>query len=216
MTRCYIDHLTITSPTLEKGAKYVFESLGVKPQEGGEHEKMGTHNLLLRLGSSTYLEVIAINPNAPSPDSPRWFDLDKLREDSEAALATWVAQTQDIKSSVESCSEDIGDIEPMSRGDLNWLITIPKDGELIMDGVAPALIQWQTARHPAENLIDFGLGLLKLELHHPEPRRVSAMLDSINFKGPLSVKSAGQLMRPHMQAVIETPDGIRRLVTPNQ
>jgi hypothetical protein len=45
--------------------------------------------------------------------------------------------------------EVLGPIEPMSRGKLNWLITIPADGSLTLDGVAPALIQWDAEPHPA-------------------------------------------------------------------
>ncbi|MCP4670170.1 MAG: VOC family protein, partial [Desulfobacula sp.] len=42
MNLCFIDHITIASPTLEVGAELVYRSLGVKPQKGGEHPRMGT------------------------------------------------------------------------------------------------------------------------------------------------------------------------------
>ena len=61
----FIDHLTITAPSLERGAAFVAEALGVALQPGGEHPRMGTHNQLLRLGDDCYLEVIAANPVAP-------------------------------------------------------------------------------------------------------------------------------------------------------
>ncbi len=64
---CQIDHIVITAPDLGAGAELVRRSLGVMPQAGGEHARMGTHNLLLKLGDSLYLEVIAPNPNAPEP-----------------------------------------------------------------------------------------------------------------------------------------------------
>ncbi|OOZ37563.1 VOC family protein [Solemya velesiana gill symbiont] len=209
MPRSHIDHLAVTCPTLEIGASYLLESLGVNPQVGGEHEKMGTHNLLLRLGSSTYLEVIAKNPNAPPPNPARWFSPDRLNKDAVPFLATWVVRTDDIQLSTESCSETLGSVEPMSRGDLDWLITVPNDGELIMGGVVPALIQWQSTVHPAERMENHGLSLLELKLHHPDPNRVSAMLESIGFEGPVSVvDSTGQ---PYLQAVIETPSGVETL-----
>jgi hypothetical protein len=37
---------------------------------------MGTHNRLLKLGAGRFLEVIAIDPEAPAPGRRRWFDLD--------------------------------------------------------------------------------------------------------------------------------------------
>jgi len=58
MTFCFIDHITVTAPNLEAGAQFVRESLGVAPQTGGEHPRMGTHNLLLRLGSSTLINQL--------------------------------------------------------------------------------------------------------------------------------------------------------------
>ena len=56
---------------------------------------MGTHNLVLKLGDSLYLEVIARNPKAPQPGRPRWFGLDRNRS---TGLRTWVARTDDIRA----------------------------------------------------------------------------------------------------------------------
>ena len=58
MPRCHIDHIVITAPSLETGAEFVMQALGVKPQPGGEHERMGTHNLVLRLDEPTYLMTV--------------------------------------------------------------------------------------------------------------------------------------------------------------
>ena len=141
MNQSFIDHIAITAPTLEAGAELVKNSLGVAPQKGGEHPRMGTHNLLLRLGDSVYLEVIACNPAADKPERPRWFALDEVNKNTKAKVKTWVVRTEDIYSTLDACSERIGNVEPMSRGELNWLITIPEDGSLPINGGAPALIQ---------------------------------------------------------------------------
>lgn len=69
MRRASLDHLVVVAPTLAAGAQYVEERLGVVMQPGGKHPRMGTHNLLLRLGDC-YLEVIAPNPDAPAPTRP--------------------------------------------------------------------------------------------------------------------------------------------------
>src|SRR5690606_32822306 len=84
----YIDHLVVTAPSLAEGARFVREALGVEPEPGGKHPRMGTHNLLLRLGNDVYLEVIAIDPGAPAPGHPRWFGLDDAP--TSPLLATWV------------------------------------------------------------------------------------------------------------------------------
>lgn len=62
--RSFLDHITVTAFSLEAGAAFVSETLGVAPQAGGEHPRMATHNLLLRLGDAMFLEVIA--PRTPT------------------------------------------------------------------------------------------------------------------------------------------------------
>ncbi|KQX01312.1 hypothetical protein ASC94_01340 [Massilia sp. Root418] len=211
MTTCHIDHLTITAPTLEAGADYVCRALGVTPQRGGEHPRMGTHNLLLRLGDSLFLEVIAANPHAAKPARPRWFGLDALPPDAPPALATWVVRTPDIGASVSACPEAIGNIEPMSRGALNWQITIPADGTLPLNGIAPALIEWQAQVHPAAGLQDDGLSLARLELFHPEPERITRLLQSLSLEGPVTVSPLRGKHGACMVAHIHTPQGLRVL-----
>lgn len=209
-----IDHLTITSPTLETGAAYVMQVLGVGMQTGGEHPRMGTHNLLLRLGDALFLEVIAINANASSPGRPRWFAMDRMAPDALPSLSTWVVRTTDIRAAATACNEPLGDIEPMSRGALNWLITIPRDGSVPLDGVGPALIEWQTDAHPASRLEDRGLSLRRLELFHPDPERVSRTLSSLRLEGQVAVQPVPQGAAPHLVAHIDTPNGLRQLSTP--
>src|SRR5262245_33875071 len=176
-----IDHLVITAATLEAGANYVHGILGVLPEAGGEHDRMGTHNRLLRIGESSYLEVIAVNPDAPRPDRPRWFELDSLEHDALPRLATWVARTTDIRTLSAEAPLPIGPVASMSRGDLEWLIAFPEDGRLIMNGLCPYLIQWSSGSHPAGRLPDHDLYLLGLEAIHPEPDRVMHILDALKL-----------------------------------
>lgn len=206
MNQSYLDHITITAPTLEAGAKLVEKVLGVTPQKGGEHPKMGTHNLFLRLGDSVFLEIIACNPNAKKPDRPRWFALDKINRDTLPQLTTWVVRTKNIYSILESSSEPLGEIEPMSRGENNWLITIPKNGSIPFKGGAPALIQWQMKEHPAKSLKDFGLSLSKFKIYHPEPEKLINLLSSINLKEEVEVLYGAEAK---LTAYIDTPNGVR-------
>ena len=203
-----IDHIIITAPTLEAGAELVKQTLGAPLQKGGEHPRMGSHNLFLRLGDRVFLEVIACNPNAQKPDRPRWFALDKIKKDTPASLKTWVVRTDDIKATLNDCSEPIGEIEPISRGETHWLMTIPKDGSLPINEGAPALIQWQTESHPATTFIDQGLSLLKFQIIHPEPKRLLAFITSINLKGNIEVLQGDTVK---MTAFIDTPQGVKEL-----
>lgn len=212
MPQTVIDHITITAPTLEAGAELVKKTLGVEPQKGGEHSRMGTHNLFLRLGDTVFLEVIACNPNAKKPDRPRWFALDDVDKDTLTSLKTWVVRTDDIKAMLKNCSEPIGEIEPMSRGETHWLISIPKDGSLPIKEGAPVLIQWQTESHPATVFIDHGLSLLKLQIIHPEPKRLVDFLASIHLKKEDEITV--EILKGDkvsMTAFIDTPQGVKEL-----
>jgi hypothetical protein len=204
-----IDHITVTAPTLEAGAAFVYGALGVAPQAGGEHPRMGTHNLLLRLGDNLFLEVIAANPDAPTPDRPRWFALDRMAPDAPAKLSTWVISTADIHAAAAASTEDLGRIEPMSRGARNWLITIPADGSVGIDGVAPALIEWDANPHPATGMTDHGLSLTRLEIVHPTPSRIDALLASIGLKDERIECQLGD--QAQLVAHIQTPQGLRKI-----
>src|SRR5690606_5046100 len=126
------DHIVVTASSLAAGSEYIYRKLGVSLEAGGEHPRMGTHNLLLRLGDEVYLEVIAINPEAQQPDRPCWFGLqDSVRQ--RTGLASWVARTNDITAASQAATLPLGPVTAMTRGDLSWQITIPDDGKLIMD-----------------------------------------------------------------------------------
>lgn len=176
---------------------------------------MGTRNLLLPLGDAVFLEVIAINPKAPAPQRPRWFALDRLPTDSKPFLGCWVARTTDIHASLAAASEPLGVAEPMSRGALEWLISIPEDGSLPLAGTAPALIQWHTDTHPAKGMPDQGCRLVRLELLHPEPGRLTALIGSLRFREPVGTLSVAGAAAPGLVAHIDTPLGLRTIGAPH-
>lgn len=208
---CRIDHLVITSPSLEAGSQWIFERLGVRPAPGGEHPRMGTHNHLLRLGDTVYLEVIAIQPGAPAPQRPRWFDLDRLPADAPPRLACWVARTEDLPAALAAAGEDLGPAEPMSRGDLRWQISIPRDGVPALGGLAPSLIQWQAPTHPAQGLPDAGCRLEALTLVHPDPQRIETLLHRLQLAEPGVQVAVREGASPGLQAQVRTPAGLQTL-----
>lgn len=208
MMRSTLDHLVIVSPTLPLGAQFVERQLAVQLQPGGKHPRMSTHNLLLRLGKSFYLEVIAPDSEAPLPTRPRWFGLDELSAQSSPYLAHWVARTERLDSADESLRQVFGDIEPMSRGGLSWKISIQPDGHLPLQGAVPSLIDWGESEHPAKRLDDKGCELHRLEIAHPDPSLVERQLESIGFTGPVSVLRSE---RYALKAYIATPHGLRIL-----
>lgn len=211
MFHSFLDHLVLVAPTLAAGCAHVRSILGVDPQPGGEHERMGTHNRLLRLGETLYLEVIAVNPAAAQPDRPRWFDLDICAADAPPRLAAWVARTGNLPAALAATDEALGKIEAMRRGVFEWLITVPTDGSLPLGGAAPALIEWHTDLHPALDLEDRRLSLDRLEIHHPEPERIERLLHALKIVGPVDVvhePAAAPPVLPRLVAHIRTPQGV--------
>ena len=205
-----IDHLAVTAPTLAAGVHFVQQSLSVPMQPGGEHARMGTHNQLLKLGESLYLEVIAINPHMPAPERARWFALDNLDTNNTARLATWVARSDDIRAAAAESELDLGPVEHMERGDLQWQITIPSDGALQLQGMAPSLIQWQ-GPHPALKMPDSGCELQCLHVYSEYTTQLDALLSKLNFEGRLLVHRLAAGERGYLSAQINTPNGPRLL-----
>jgi len=204
-----IDHIVVAAPSLESGVDYVRETLGVTPQPGGEHPRMGTHNCFVKLGEKLYLEVISVNPSAPRPDRPRWYGLDESIP--APRLITWIARSESIRAAAATSPTPLGKVEPMSRGNLNWLITIPEDGSLPLHGIAPTLIAWPPGIHPAASLPDKGCSLVGLEGFHPDAARVHGVLGAIGFEGDFSVSPLPQGERPYLVATILAPAGRRQL-----
>jgi len=206
-----IDHLIVAAPTLDEGAAHVAACLGIAPSGGGRHDRMGTHNRLLRLGPSAYLEVIAIDRDAPSPARPRWFGLDDRDPRAPPALIGWVVRTADVDALTASLPEDLatklGPVTPMRRDDLAWSLTIPADGGLVDDGAMPGVIDWLASPHPITRLEDHGLVLESLVVTHPRADALREALHSIDFSGPVVVRDGDA----RLEALIRASDGVRRL-----
>jgi glyoxalase-like protein len=214
MPRSRLDHIVVTAPSLDAGAEYVRSVLGVDLEPGGEHAHMGTHNRLLRLGERVYLEVIAVNPAAPPPGRPRWFRLDEPDAMRAPRLATWVARADDISTAVVASPLPLGRVEKMSRGTLEWLITVREDGGLLMGGVAPTVIEWPDGVHPADGMNDSGCSLIAIDACCPEPDKLRELLRAIGFEGPLALSQSRSGDEPRLVAHIETPTGVRRMGAP--
>lgn len=199
-----LDHLAVSAASLEEGAAWVEQALGVPPAGGGKHPHMGTHNRLLSLGD-LYLEVIAIDPAAPKPGHPRWFDLDRFR--GPPCLTNWICRTDDLDAALAKAPPGTGTATELQRGDYRWRFTVPASGRLPFDDCHPALIQWQGDLHPARTLRDHGIRLTGLEITHPEADALRAALAGLS--DPRVVVEHGPY--PSLRATFSTPNGLRVL-----
>ncbi|HEY2864812.1 MAG TPA: VOC family protein [Casimicrobiaceae bacterium] len=206
--RARLDHLIVAAATLDQGEDHLESMLGARPQRGGRHEAMGTHNSLLRLGERCYLELIALDPDAAAPPRPRWFDLDRPAMRALLAqrprLIHWAARTDDIEAARRVCPIDPGPAHAMSRGSFRWRITIPDDGGRPGAGVLPTLIQWDGDRHPADALPDVGVRLAAVAAAHPEPDRMRQALAALDLGDTLKVTFDAA---PRLAAMLTTRRG---------
>jgi hypothetical protein len=204
--RCELDHLVVACEDLEQGAAWLAERLGVEPQAGGKHPLMGTHNRLLRLGAGGYLELIAIDPEAPAPARPRWFELDtpavQARVAAAPVLLTWAVRTDSIVEAVTHVPQ-LGQVLAATRGPYAWRITVPEDGSLQFGGLLPTVIQWDGDAHPSQALEDRGCELLELALAHPMAAGLMPMFRALRVAGRVDLKAGPKAIA----AKIRTPRG---------
>ena len=195
-----IDHLVIAARTLEEGSAWLQDRLGVPLSPGGEHPTFGTHNQLLSLGAS-YLEVLAINPQASAPLRPRWFGLDtpevQHRLSHGPLLFHWVARTPQPPLPSQ------GNRLSLSRGSYAWTLTVPDDGLLPLGGALPSLIEWAGVS-PAPALPDVGVRLASLSLLTPQPDELNVALASLQLADLVKVAPFKSV---RLRAVLQTPSG---------
>lgn len=207
-----LDHLVVAADTLDQGVAWCERTLGVRPGPGGRHDFMGTHNRLLNIGSaafpSAYLEIIAIDPDAPAPPRPRWFGLDRpeLRAALRASprLLHAVVRCTALDTTQAALAEagfDVGTAIAAERasaaGLLRWRIAVRSDGELLCGGALPTLIEW-TGVHPTAHMAAGDVAVTALTLGGlPAPVQAALGLGGVRFEPAAAALSA----------VFDTPRG---------
>ncbi|MCA7926317.1 VOC family protein [Burkholderia cenocepacia] len=223
-----LDHLVIAARTLDEGVRHVADALGIEPAGGGRHPLMRTHNALFGAWGGLYLEVIAIDPDAPAPEDgakpprARLFGLDDPAIQARLAqqgpfLAHWVARVDRPRQLAlwqRQYPARIAPVVAMRRGDLSWGLTVPDDGSFPAwqgagDGLVPSLIQWDSPRHPAESLPADGIALIALKGAHPHADTIRAQLDWLGAAHLLDVEATDG--PPALVAEFDTPQGPRTL-----
>lgn len=208
-----LDHITIAACTLTQGLAYAERVLGVAIPPGGAHPLMGTHNHLLRLGGSLFLEVIAPNPDAGPISRRRWFALDDPSMLSALAtsprLATWVVSTPDVRAALSRVPHATGPAILVTRGTLEWLMSVPPDGSMPFNGAFPTFMEWPSGPHPASRMPDLGCSLVELEIFHPEAEVIrDALAPFLDDPRVRFSRAEAQSMR----ATIRTPNGDRMVM----
>ncbi len=208
----FLDHLVLAADTLDQGTAYVQACIGVFPAGGGKHALMGTHNRVLKMGRSCYLEVIAVDPEGQRPDFPRWFTLDdpdlQVRLKIRPQLIAWVVQTDAIDALAEATYGQRVCIRPMQRDTLRWRFAFTEDGSLPGDGLIPHLIEWAGDHHPAESMEDSGVMLVGLDGVHTDPSSIQPVISSMGLDHAITIQPVSEHRPRGLSARIKTAAGI--------
>lgn len=200
-----LDHLVYAVPDLDAACADIEARFGIRPTPGGKHTGRGTHNALIGLGDSTYLEVIGPDPEQPEPARPRAFGIDNL---AVPRLVTWAAKaTGEIEERATRARErgfDPGQVVAMSRArpdgvTLRWKLT--QRDELGGEGLVPFLIDWGDTPHPAATSAK-GCRLVTFRAEHPRPDLILPLLEALGEQ--LEVREGPH---PRLIAEIATPRG---------
>jgi hypothetical protein len=213
--RLALDHLVIAARTLDEGVAWCDAQFGLRPEAGGKHALMGTHNRVFAIGTPmfprAYLEIIAIDPDAPRPAHARWFDLDDASMQRALAqqgprLVHWVARCDAIDATLATLGAagiECGDARPAERatpqGLLRWRISVRADGRRPLGGVAPSLIEWTGNAHPTDALAPSGVELRALCLG-AWPAALARLL-------PAAIETDTRPDAPALRAVLAGPRG---------
>ncbi|HKY45187.1 MAG TPA: VOC family protein [Pyrinomonadaceae bacterium] len=199
-----VDHIVYATPDLNRGIEEIEKLLGVRATAGGQHPGRGTRNALIALGPTTYLEIIAPDPEQPTPAEPRPFGIDGL---TKSKLVAWFVKASDLKRlRTEAVRQGVplGEVRSGSRRrpdgvQLVWQFTDPS--ARVGDGIVPLFIDWGDSPHPAGTSAK-GATLISLYAEHPDVQSVRGMLQRLGVD--LRVQ---QGQSPALIAVIEGPRG---------
>ena len=216
-----VDHLVVAASTLADGVTWCESTLGITPGLGGEHPLMGTHNRLFSIATAqyptAYLEIIAIQSGAACAriqGEKRWFDLDDEAiqlslEQNGPQLLHFVASTPQAAHAIEALADldiDRGELIAASRmtahGLLSWQITVRADGQRLMNGTLPALIEWGDV-HPTQHMAASGVTLQSLTASWPDFDQLRAAYAALNLQGVDVLQGQANLT-----ATLQTPRGL--------
>lgn len=178
-----VDHLVYATPDLDRGMSDIETLTGIAPTLGGQHPGRGTRNALIALGGDAYLEIVAPDPDQPTPARTRWLGVDSL---TTSRITTWAVRSAnlfDIRWRAVEKGVPLGEVRSASRQRadgvrLSWSLTDPDP--LVADGVIPFLIDWGDSPHPSRSAPQ-GATLVDLRIEHPDAAGVRRMLRALSL-----------------------------------
>ena len=147
MANFKIDHFVFGANTLSEGSNTIKKILDEDLSEINVHEKMGTHNRVISLGSC-YLEVLSLDPKNQNTNKNTWFNLgDNVYRKNflkVPKLISFVISSDELNSSIFFEKEFF-----VSRNKYKWFFKKPNfeylnKNNFTNTNLFPSLINWQS------------------------------------------------------------------------
>lgn len=162
---------------------------------------------MINLSNECYLEIIAIDPDHQDVQRNRWMGIDLLESPK---LIRWAIKSDNLQNDqtiLRKFNSEMGKIQPGSRQTasgnlLKWELIMPLSTPEVE--VIPFVLDWsQSEMHPTEVLEPTPFKLKKIQLTHPEPEKISQLLNELDVKAALTKGVA-----PTIHAQLQGANGI--------
>lgn len=163
-----VDHVILGVNDLERGIEELERLTGVRAVFGGAHPGRGTHNALISLGGSQYLEILAPNPK---DEGPAWIG--ELKSLTTLTPVGWAAHGEDLpalQKSLQSQGIQTGNVRPGERkkpdgSRLAWrTLELSSSSDLL-----PFFIEWDAGSAHPSSTSPAGCKLTGFTLEDPAP-----------------------------------------------
>jgi hypothetical protein len=178
--RYEIDHILIGVADLDRGIEELTKATGVRPVYGGKHPR-GTHNALLSLGGHTYLELIALQPDATSV--PGMDDLRTLTKPTPIGWAVSATDMSALRRDLQragvamSKPNDGSRITPDGRT-LRWQTASP----LNEVEAAPFFIAWAAGTPHPSTTSPAGCTLASFGIASPDAKGLQSLIQALGIR----------------------------------
>ena len=182
-----LDHIVIAHPNLDLAMEEFADLTGCVPKYGGPHIGGGTHNALVSLGESVYIELISPDPAQVRSDShSKSINLgQRLTSFSGSKLLAWAIRSNQLEQMAGGyCGLETAKPFDMSRqqpdGDrLHWRLMNLLNHDL--KGFAPFYIDWLDCPHPTTTNPVAG-EFTSLKISHPNQNLGALAADTIGVQ----------------------------------
>ena len=203
-----LDHIVLAAPDLEEAIKDFQKKSGIEPVIAGTIKGLGIKCARVSFNDSSYLEIIAPDPNSPGPIG-ELLKSKRLKELTPFHWAVRSARTEELKDEVAKFGytpDHISMFGAKSDG-------TPKKWEMLylykhkLGGICPFFINWANSDHPCAKLPVVGK-LKKFSIRAPEDDPVHQLLDHVGTE-KINIEEG----KPKISFQFSSPEGTVKFST---